>query len=392
MPTLNIFQPSLDDAEADAVREVMRSNWIGRGKLCLDFESRFAEHIGVGADKVLSITSCTEGLFLAMDLLGVDEGDLVIMPSISFIAAANAVVDRGARPLFCDVDKRTLNVRLDDIIDCISSYPYVRKSRFKAVVLLHYGGAPCDDIEEIAAYCDEKGMALIEDSACSVSSSVRGVACGTFGRFGMWSFDAMKILSTGDGGMFYSSMPNDRYRAEKRGFLGLSKASGMSSDPNTPWWEFDIDVPGRRFLMNDLTAAIGIQQLAKLPSFIDRRRQVHELYMDMLDGIDGLLLPPKLLYPYASSHYMYWVQLEDKQTRDDLAVFLRTKDIYTTFRYYPLHWVRYYADRYPSPRLPNAEDAANTTLCIPIHQSMTDDQVGYVCDSIRQFMADRRKT
>lgn len=389
--TIQIFQPSLGELEAEAVRRVMKSNWIGRGKVCQDFERKFAEHLNVPAENLISITSCTDGLFLAMDLLGVGEGDLVILPTISFIGAANAVSALGGRPLFCDVDERTLNVTAEDIAACLTSYPYVRKARFKAVIPLHYGGSPCADIEDILLFCNEHNIAVVEDSACSVSSKVdQHFSCGTLGEVGVWSFDAMKILSTGDGGMIYVRNPEDRYRLEKRAFLGLTSSSGLSADPNSQWWGVDIDVPGRRCLMNDLTASIGLVQLDRLPVFIQARKVIHDLYMQRLAGIEGLRLPPPLPEGHSSSYYLFWVQLEDERKRDGLARFLRSNDIYTTFRYYPLHWVRYYAERYPMPRLPKAEKAASTTLCLPIHQSMSFGDVEKVCEQVYLYMNFRR--
>lgn len=387
---LNIFQPSMGKDEADAVRGVMESNWVGRGKLCLDFERKFADHLGVGAEHMLSITSCTDGLFLSMDLLGIREGDFVIVPAISFVGAANAVVAQGGRPLFCDVDKRTLNVTVDNIIDCVTSFPYVRRTRFKAIILMHYGGYPCD-MDDISEYCSNKGIAVVEDSACSVASKVDGVACGTIGEIGMWSFDAMKILSTGDGGMVYLKNPSERYRAEKRGYLGLTKDSGLSSDVNSQWWNVDIDLPGRRFLMNDLTAGIGLVQLGKLPDFIARRQAIHNAYMERLADIEQIVLPPPLPSSKQTSYYLFWVQNETGEQRDGLARLLRQRDIYTTFRYYPVHMVRYYATKYAPPSLPNAEKAASTTLCIPIHQSMSDDDVDRVCDGIHDFFSGETK-
>lgn len=379
---LNVFQPELRDEEAEAVRAVMHSNWIGRGEVCLEFERQFAEYLGVGAHQLLSITSCTDGLFMSMDLLGIGEGDMVIMPTISFIGAANAVASRGARPLFCDVDPSTLNITIDTLMDCMSSYPYVRKSRFKAVIVLHYGGYPCADMDDIAEYCGERGVSLIEDSACSVASKIDDTPCGVIGDIGLWSFDAMKIMSTGDGGMAYFRRPIDRVRAAKRAFLGMAQISGISGDQDTEWWKVDVDIPGRRFLMNDLTAAIGIEQLKKLPSFVARRQAIHQHYTERLSHIDWLALPHAVKPNERSSYYLYWVQTASKQSRDNLARYLRENNVYTTYRYYPLHWVRYYATHFPSPRLPYAERAADTTLCLPIHQGMSDDDVDRVCDLI----------
>ena len=386
---ISIFQPSLSDAEAEAVRQVMFSNWPGRGKMADRFEADFADFIGVDKANLLSITSCTEGLFLSMDLLGIEKGDIVILPSISFIGAANAIVSAGGRPAFCDVDRRSLNATAETIEDCIRHLKYARKERLRAIILLHYGGVPCD-MDDILALSIGRDIPVIEDSACSPASHYNGQACGTFGSIGLWSFGAMKILSTGDGGMIYTDNKDMRQRAEKLGFLGLTNASGMASSA-AEWWEVDIDLPGHRFLMNDLNAAIGIEQLKKLPMFVSSRRTLHSYYRDYLYGCDGLIIPP-VTPPRGnglSSYYMFWIQLESEEIRNRLAAYLRQNDVYTTFRYYPLHWVKYYRDRFLQIDLPGAEWAARRTLCLPLHQSITRNDVEKVCGLVIDFMERR---
>jgi len=282
---INLFQPALGTEELAAVGQVFDSNWVGKGALTDQFESKFADHIGVERALVQNVSSCTEGLFQSMALLDIGPGDEVILPTISFVGAANAIVACGATPLFCDVDKRTLNPTARQIEEKITP-------KTKAVILLHYGGVPYQ-LEQICDLLKQFNIPLIEDSACSVASRVAGQACGTFGDIGIWSFDAMKILVTGDGGMIYCQNPELVQRAEELLFLGLQTESGFASQVSTRWWEFEVSRPGRRATMNDITSAIGIEQLAKLPAFIARRQEIHHYYDEMLK-LDWLQLPPKI--------------------------------------------------------------------------------------------------
>jgi hypothetical protein len=188
---INLFRPMLGAAELEAVAEVFESGWVGPGTRTLSFEAAFAEHLGVDPATMIFINSCTAGLFAAIDLTDVKPGDEIVLPSISFVADANAVVARGGRPVFCDVDPRTLNARLVDV-------DRVLTPRTRAVLLLHYGGYP-GEVAQIAAHCQERGITLIEDAACAAASRVDGRACGTFGDIAVWSFDAMKLMTTGDG-------------------------------------------------------------------------------------------------------------------------------------------------------------------------------------------------
>ena len=373
---INVFQPALGNEELEAVRQVFASNWPGKGPFTDRFETAFAAHIDSDRRLVRSVTSCTEGLFLALRLLDVGPGDEVILPTISFVGAANAIVDRGARPVFCDVDAASLNAVADTIAPCISS-------RTRAILLLHYGGVPCD-MDAIVALTRHHGLSLVEDNACSVSSSYRDTPCGLFGDVSVWSFDSMKALVTGDGGMIRCRTREWADLAERLLYLGLEQQSGLQKEAETRWWEFDVACSGRRAILNDIAAAIGLEQLKKLPAFIRRRREVHERYDTAFASVDWLRRPPPVPADRTSSYYMYWIQVPGGGRRDRLATHLRQRDIYTTFRYHPLHRVAFYG---ASSRLPNAEQAADETLCLPLHQSLSNADLDCVVDAVRCFEA-----
>jgi dTDP-4-amino-4,6-dideoxygalactose transaminase len=370
---INVFEPALREEELDAVKAVFESNWVGKGRLTDQFESQFASFLGIDRKQIRSLSCCTEGLFQSMGMIGAGPGDEVILPTISFVGAANAVAACGARPIFCDVDGRTLNPTAELIERKITP-------RTKAIMILHYGGVPCD-MDEMVDLARDRGLALVEDNACSVASRYRDKACGTFGDFGSWSFDAMKILVTGDGGMIYCKSPERAQQVEELVYLGLLTKSGLSGANEGRWWEFEIGSFGRRAIMNDMSSAIGLEQLKKLAGFIARRREIHEAYDRLLSDLNWLQLPPEIP-PYSeSSYYFYWLQMAPG-ARDRLAKYLRENDIYTTFRYYPLHWVKGYGS---TDVLPGAEKSALETLCIPMHQSLTDEQVEKICECVKAF-------
>ena len=370
---ISVFQPSLGSEELEAVDKVFRSNWVGKGSITDRFEAGFAAHLGVEEHLVQSVSCCTEGLFQSMDLLALGPGDQVIVPTIGFVGAANAVVASGATPIFCDVDPRSLNPTVKHIEEQLTP-------RTKAAILMHYAGVPCL-MDDIVALAEQKGIAIVEDCACSVWSRWRGQACGTLGDIGVWSFDAMKILVTGDGGMVYTRNGDMSERLRRLLYLGLSRESGFSNRSQERWWEFEVAECGRRAIMNDISAAIGIEQLRKLPTFISRRREICDGYSRALAGEEWLTLPAPLPAHARSSYYYYPVQLQ-AALRDRLAVHLRDRGVYTTFRYYPLHWLGFYG---ADVSLPNAEQAARTTLCLPIHQALTDEQLATVVSCVQDF-------
>ncbi len=370
---INIYQPSLGKEELEAIEKVFASNWLGKGKLTAQFEEEFALYRGVPKSTLLSTNCCSEGLFASMDLFDIGKGDEVIVPTCSFVGAANAVKHCGADIVFCDVDRRTMNVTADDIEKKITS-------KTKAVLLVHFAGIPCE-MDEIMALAMKHNIKVIEDAACGVASKYKGQALGTIGDMGMWSFDAMKILVCADGGMVYLRDEQLRDRAEKLMYFGLESKSGYSNAVDKKWWAFDISQFGHRAIMNDVTAAMALEQLKKLPSFIERRHAIADMYDEGLADIEWLDTPLPLKDEVEGSYYMYHIQLHNDK-RDDLAKYLRENDIYTTFRYYPLHWVKNYGC---SESFENAEWAANHTLCLPIHQSLSDEEVQYIIEKIKSF-------
>ncbi len=385
---INVVQPSLGERELAAVREVFASNWVGRGPRTAAFEEAFARHLGVGPEHVTATNSCSSATFVAADLLGVGPGDEVVLPTVSFVAAGNAIAGRGARPVFCDVDEATLNPTVADV-------EAVLTERTKAVVILHYGGRP-GAVAEIAELCRDRGIRLVEDAALAIASTVDGRACGTFGDMGLWSFDHAKMVVTVDGGMLYVRDPELAAQASKIAYLGLEQRAAGSTGlfhsgydqalrSPTRWWDYDVVSFTGRSTTNDVLSAIGLVQLSRLAEFVARRREVARAYDEGLSDVAGLRLPPPLPAGQTSSYFMYWVQFED-DIRDRVARDLLERGIYTTFRYPLMHQVAAYGSR---AVLPRAEAAADRTLLLPIHQALSDADVDRVITEVRSCVAAR---
>lgn len=373
---IQLFRPDFGDAEQAATQRVLASGWVGRGALTSDFERAFATHIGVAAEQMLMLPSATDGLFHIATLLGLKAGDEVILPSISFIGAAQAVASVGATVRLADVDPHSLNPSVD-------SLDAVRTDKTKAVILIHYGGAPCE-MASIMAWANFHGITVIEDSACSPASRQHGQACGTFGDFAVWSFDSMKLLSTVEGGAIYVKDRALMSRLRRDCALGMSTTAGHASTASTRWWEFDVVAPARRSQFNDFSAALGLTQLARLPEMLEKRQRIVKLYDERLRDIPSLTLPPPpqwRLQHGQGSHYFYWIQVAGGR-RDALAVNLRERGIYTSFRYFPLHRTTLFAS---DARLPGANHAADTTLNLPCHSLLTEADVNTVADAVLDF-------
>ena len=367
-----VFQPTLGENELASVREVFAEHWPGPGPRAKAFEASFAAYLGGNSEEFIAITSCTEGLFQAIAALDLEPHDEVIMPTISFVGAAHAVRAAGARLRLADVDSTTLNPCPRQLLQAVS-----RNTR--AIVLLHFGGRSIW-IKEVAQLAKERNLVLIEDSACGLGGHQDGKAFGLFGDVGVWSFDAMKLLVTGDGGMIRVSDPALRRRIMNRVSFGGARSGFQALNAFAErWWEVDPLDWGRNGRMNDLTAAIGQVQLRRVDEFIARRRIIAESYDRAFEGLAWLRRPPARTG--GEVLYFYWVQTAPK-IRDNLAIHLRDRGIYTTFRYWPLHRMEMYAD---AGSYPGADAAAEATLLLPVHQNLTDVAVQYIVDMVRSF-------
>lgn len=367
---IQVFQPTIGPAEQVAAAAVLASGWIGFGPKVLEFERAWAAHIGVPVENVVSVSCATEALFQVLNWIGNENRHIgrVVVPAISFIGIANAVRSAPMSVDLCDVDRHTLNPTVADIESKINELTV-------AVCIQHYGGVP-SDLGPITDLCRERGVLLVEDCACAPLSYYDNKRVGTFGDFAVWSFDAMKIISAGDGGMVYCRDAEVAEQIRKATRLGQDNLSGQSSS-GPRWWEFTVAQPGRKAMMNDLQAAVGLVQLGRLEEFVDKRFDLRHRYMEIEgQGQDCFPDAPEK-GTEISSCYSYWIQTE---RRDELATYLRERGVYCTMRYHPVNRVY----NWPSTT-PNAEWAADRTLNLPLHANLDEADVNYICDTIDQF-------
>ena len=368
---INVFEPTYDERENSALASVLDSRWTGRGSLVSKFEALFAKHIGVGEDNIITTNSASEALFQIANLENWKKDDEVLVPSISFIAAATAVLDVGAQIKFIDVDKLSMNPTIEILNQS-------RTEKTKALILNNYGGMQ-KEILEIAKWCNSNGILLIEDSSCAINSKIQNNYLGTFGDYGVWSLDSMKLISAGDGGIIYSKSTENANLLRERMYLGLkNKTSGLSGAmTKQKWWEYNISGPYRRAIMNDITASIALVQLSKIGELVKKRNDIINYYAENLnetgdlkfDGVIGDFRSP----------YFFWLQTK---FRNELAQYLLDQGIYTTFRYFPLHKIDYFNSKVS---LSNSDVASETSLLLPLHANLTESQIEKIIDNISLF-------
>ncbi|MFC3150309.1 DegT/DnrJ/EryC1/StrS family aminotransferase [Litoribrevibacter euphylliae] len=374
---INVFEPSVGIEDSNRVSDVLESKWIGAGPHVKAFREELSVEFGVEKDRVLLTNSCSAGLMVLPYLFDLKAGDSVIMPTISFPSLANSFKRLDITIKFCDVDKRTGNVTLDCFRDLVDATT-------KAIIVTHYGGTPVE-LEEIKVFASSRNIYVIEDTACAIKSfDSQGRRVGTYSDCAIWSFDAMKTLTCGDGGMMILRDQALRDKASELLYLGLpaSDKSGLdkSGSGDSMWWEYDILRPGSRDIMNDILAAIGREQLSKLDQYIERRKKIATFYCEELGSIKEVKVLSQELNDSDVSHYFFTIETAK---RNELARFLKDNNVYTTFRYWPLHKTTLYKD--VDSKFPNAEYMAANCLNLPIHQNLSDANISLVVQLIKSF-------
>jgi dTDP-4-amino-4,6-dideoxygalactose transaminase len=357
-----VMRPWLGTEEAEAAAEAVASGWVSQGPRVREFEEAFAA--AIGARHAVAVSSCTTALHLAMIVAGIGPGDEVIVPSLSFIATANAVRYVGARPVFADVDLTTQNLTPQTVEPHLTG-------RTRAVILVDQAGIPAD-LEAMRALCDPLGVTVIEDAACAAGSTYRGRPAGAGATLTAFSFHPRKLLTTGEGGMLVTPDGPAAARLRRLREHGMDVSAADRHRSQQPVIEHYTEV-GFNFRMTDIQAAIGLVQLRKLPEMVARRRALAERYQDMLSGVPGLWTAADP--PYGETNYQsFWVLLPEAFPvgRDDLMRLFADAGISARRGIMAAHLEPAYAET--GTHLPVTERLTRHSLILPLFHEMTLSQ------------------
>lgn len=367
---IGVFGARTGPEELEALSASVLEGWMGMGPRVAEFERALEAHLGAPAVMVDSGSNALHAAIAALDLPPASD---VVLPSFTWVACANAVVLAGHRPVFADVDLATQNVTAEHV-------EAVRTPRTAAVMVVHYAGLPVE-MEPI----DALGLPIVEDAAHAVDSAHRGRACGTRGAVGIYSFDAVKNIATPDGGAVTAPDPAllDRVRRLRYCGIGSSGHVRAGADGGGRWWEQSAGEVFPRTLPNDVSAGIGLAQLARLGDNQRRRRAVWEHYQRELGAIGALVTPVEPEPGDRHSWFTYFVRVAGGR-RDRLAAHLLEHGVYTTLRYHPLHLTGTFG---PVERtLPNCERFAEDGLNLPLHPALSDSDVERVVALVREVL------
>ncbi|MCX5063190.1 MULTISPECIES: DegT/DnrJ/EryC1/StrS aminotransferase family protein [unclassified Streptomyces] len=368
-----VMIPWLGEEEAAAVSEAVLSGWVAQGPRVAAFEKAFAER--VGAEHGIAVSSCTTALHLSLVALGLGPGDEVVVPSLSFIATANAVRYVGAEPVFADVEPATGNLTP-------ATVDAVRTPRTKAVLAVHQGGVPAD-VHALRAACADWDLRLVEDAACAIGSTVGGKPVGHGALLAAWSFHPRKLVTTGEGGMITTDDAEWAARLRRLREHGMNASAADRHASNKPVLESYLEV-GFNYRMTDVQAAIGLVQLGRLGAMIARRRELAARYDDLLHDVPGLT-PVRDPEHGQSNFQSYWVLLDEDFPvgRDDLLAALAEAGVSARRGIMAAHLEPAYAD-HPSAPLPVTERITRRSLILPLFHTMTEAQQDRVVTALRE--------
>ena len=381
-PFLPFARPDISEAEIAAVTQALRSGWVTTGPKTREFEQAFTDYLGGNGLQSIAVNSATAGLHLALEALGIGPGDEVIAPTLTFTATVEVVRYLGADPVLVDVDPVTLNIDPDAIRAAITP-------RTKAIMPVHYAGLACR-MDEILAIAHEHGLKVVEDAAHALPTTWKGQLVGQLqSDVTVFSFYANKTITTGEGGMAVTRHPALAERMRVMRLHGMSRDAFDRFSAKTPAWYYEIVAPGFKYNMTDVAAAMGVEQLARLPQFVQRRQHLAARYQAQLAGLP-LVLPADAPAGDAHAWHLYVVRLAPgaRVGRDEIIQALSDRGIGTSVHYVPLHRQPYWRDRYQltPARFAHAEAAYQCMLSLPLFTAMHDTDQDRVIGALHELL------
>ncbi|MFA4943145.1 MAG: DegT/DnrJ/EryC1/StrS family aminotransferase [Lentisphaeria bacterium] len=380
-----------DGNELAYLKQVLDSGWLTTATKAMELEKKVAEK--VGAAYACAVNSCTAALHLGVEALGIRPGDKVFVPTMTFTASAEVIRYLGADPVLLDVDYGTSLVTPEILAAAIRKHPDV-----KVLILVHYAGQaaelrrtqPINGVPGILDLCQAHGIRLLEDAAHAFPTRHLGGMVGSFGDVTCFSFYANKTMTTGEGGMLVTNDEAIYRRCKVMRLHGINRDIWDRFTAKTPSWEYDVVAPGFKYNMPDINAAIGLAQLERVDEFREKRERCARHYYDHLAGIRGLDLPVCREQPENHAWHIFAVVLtpESPLGRNEFIEKMAAAGIGTSVHYKPLHRMTYYRNTYHlDPSLyPNAERLWQGTVSLPIYPTMTEDELRYVCDTVKQIL------
>ena len=368
--------PILGDEEIDSVTTTLRSAWIGTGPRVQDFEKAMRDYSG--APYSAAVASCTAALHLSMVVAGVGPGDEVITTALTFAATANSIIHAGAVPVLVDVERDTMNIDPTAIEAAITP-------RTKAIIVVHFAGRPCD-MDAITAIAAKHDLLVIEDAAHAIEAEYKGRRIGAISPLTCYSFYVTKNITTGEGGMIASTRPDLIDKVKQYALHGLS-ADAWSRFSDKGYKHYEVTFPGFKYNMTDLQASLGLVQLAKIETWLERRNEIWRRYDEAFSDLPCFLPAPEQEDTRHARH-LYTIMVDTSNPpadRDTLIARLRDRGIGTGVHYRGIHLHQYYRERFGlvPEDFPNASWISDRTLSLPLSAKLDDGDVERIITAVR---------
>jgi dTDP-4-amino-4,6-dideoxygalactose transaminase len=375
-------RPSIGDEEIAEVVDTLKNGWLTTGPKTKRFEEEFASF--VGSNFAIAVNSATAGLHLALEALGVVEGDKVVTTTFTFTATAEVIRYLGADPILIDIDPSTYNMDVKQLERALKS-----NSAIKAIIPVHYAGQACN-MSQILQLAEQFDVKIVEDAAHAFPTTSNGRLVGTIGDITVFSFYANKTMTTGEGGMITT---NDREKAERMRTMRLHGISRDVSDrywAEKPSWYYEVVAPGFKYNLTDVASSIGLHQLKKIRNLQAEREMYAKLYDRELRGLP-LVLPIKEQECDMHAWHLYALQIieEDaKITRNEFVQRLYEKRIAASVHFIPLHMQPYWRDRYhlTDSQFPVATSVYKQILSLPLFAGMGEHLVMRVVKAVKEIL------
>ena len=375
--------PDLTDADRQAVIDVINTPNLSMGQRILDFEGTFCDQ--TGRKHAIGVNSGTAGLHLCVRAAGIRPGDLVITTPFSFVASSNVLLFENAVPVFVDIDPRTGNINPELVADAVRNIrkylPRIGSTDLmpaQAILPVDVFGQPAD-MDPINAIAREHGLTVIEDSCEALGAEYKSRQAGTLGDYGVFAFYPNKQITVGEGGMVVTD--DDKAADFMRSLRNQGRAVGDTWLQHTHL--------GYNYRLDEMSAAMGVTQMHRLDELLAKREQVAAWYEARLSKIQGVEVPIVESYTTRMSWFVYVVRFDSKIDRDALAERLKEKGVPVRPYFVPIHLQPYMAERFGwrEGDFPVTEDLGRRGLAVPFSGTMTEEQVEYVCQSMREVLS-----
>lgn len=361
-----VHRPYLGKEEKEAVCRVLDSRWLGQGNIVREFEENLRDFLGV--KHVVAVNTGTSALHIALETLGIQAGDEVIVPSLTYVASVQAILATGAKPVFCEVRAETLTMDMDDAFQRVTQ-------RTKAIMPVHYGGQVCE-MDKLITFAHAHKISIVEDAVHAFGSTYKGRKVGTLGTTTCFSFDPIKNITCGNGGAIVTDSDEIADCCIDKRYLGINTKTRCEKNK----WLYKVVTSGYRYQMSDINAAIGLEQLKRYDSFKERKCDIARRYDKTFKNINGLIVLEKNLneiFPF-----LYVIRVLYRK-RDLMVDYLKEQNIETSVHFIPNHLQPFFANSWVI--LPVTEQLYGEILTLPLFYEMTDNNIEKVISAVKMF-------